>query len=255
MLGLGIHSARFGDTKTGKGNAVADDGRDKSRDALLSSALFQAMKPDEMDAILRMATDRRYRRGQVIFQKDDPGSSMMAVLSGRVRIGAMSLEGKEITLNMIDAGEVFGEIALLDGKSRSADATAFEDTHLLVIERRHFVPYLAGDKDLALRLLAVLCERLRQTSETLGDFVMFGLPARLGRTLIKLAGDYGKAAGPAVRIGIKLSQADLSRLVASSRESVNKQMRVWEDEGLVVKEGGLLTIRRPDELKRQSGLT
>ena len=66
MLGLGIHSARFGDTKTGKGNAVADDGRDKSRDALLSSALFQAMKPDEMDAILRMATDRRYRRGQVI---------------------------------------------------------------------------------------------------------------------------------------------------------------------------------------------
>jgi CRP/FNR family cyclic AMP-dependent transcriptional regulator len=106
-----------------------------------------------------------------------------------------------------------------------------------------------------LRLLAVLCEHLRRTSETLGDFVMFDLPARLGRTLIKLAGDYGKAAGPAMRIGIKLSQADLSRLVASSRESVNKQMRVWEDEGLVVKEGGLLTIRRPDELKRKCGLS
>jgi CRP/FNR family cyclic AMP-dependent transcriptional regulator len=106
-----------------------------------------------------------------------------------------------------------------------------------------------------LRLLAVLCEHLRRTSETLGDFVMFDLPARLGRTLIKLAGDYCKAAGPAMRIGIKLSQADLSRLVASSRESVNKQMRVWEDEGLVVKEGGLLTIRRPDELKRKCGLS
>jgi CRP/FNR family cyclic AMP-dependent transcriptional regulator len=234
---------------------VPDDGRVNRRDALLSSTLLQAMRPAELDGILRLATDRRYRRGQKIFQKDDPGSSMMAVLSGRVRIGAMSLDGKEITLNMIDAGEVFGEIALLDGKPRSADATAFEDVHLLVIERRHFVPYLEGDKDLALRLLAVLCERLRQTSETLGDFVMFDLPARLGRTLIKLADDYGKAAGPGVRIGIELSQADLSRLVASSRGSVNKQMRIWEDEDRVVKEGGLLTIKRPDELRRKSGMT
>lgn len=234
---------------------MPDDGRDNRRDALLSSDLFRAMRPEELEGILRMAADRRYRRGQVIFQKDDPGSSMMAVLSGRVRIGAMSLNGKEITLNMIDAGEVFGEIALLDGKPRSADATAFEDVHLLVIERRHFVPYLEGDKDLALRLLAVLCERLRDTSETLGDFVMFDLPARLGRTLIKLAGDYGKPVGPAVRIGIKLSQNDLSRLVASSRESVNKQMRAWEDEGLVLKEGGLLTIKRPEELKRMCGMT
>jgi CRP/FNR family cyclic AMP-dependent transcriptional regulator len=104
---------------------VADDGRDKRRDALLSSALFQAMNPDERDGILRMAADRHYRRGQVIFQSGNSGSSMMAVLSGRVRIGAMSLEGKEITLNMIDAGKVFGEIALLDGKPRSADATSF----------------------------------------------------------------------------------------------------------------------------------
>ena len=234
---------------------MAGDDRDIRRKALLSSSLFQAMKPEELDGILRMATERRFRRGQTIFQKDDPGSYMMAVLSGRVRIGAISLEGKEITLNMIDAGEVFGEIALLDGKPRSADATAIEDAHLLVIERRHFVPYLEGDKGLALRLLAVLCERLRQTSETLGDFVMFDLPARLGRTLIKLADDYGRPAGPAVRIGIKLSQNDLSRLVASSRESVNKQMRAWEDEGLVVKESGLLTILQPRELKRRVGLT
>lgn len=179
----------------------------------------------------------------------------MAVLSGRVRIGAMSLDGKEITLNMVDAGEVFGEIALLDGKPRSADATAFEDTHLLVIERRNFLPYLTGDKDLAVRLLSVLCERLRQTSETLSDVVMFDLPARLGRTLIKLAGDYGKTSPGGVRIGIKLSQADLSRLVASSRESVNKQMRQWEDDGLVVKDAGLLTIRNLDALKRQCGVT
>lgn len=233
---------------------MADDNRDIRRRALLSSSLFQAMQPEEMDSILRLATERRYRRGQTIFQKGDAGSSMMAVLNGRVRIGAISLEGKEITLNMIDSGEVFGEIALLDGKLRSADATAIEDTLLLVIERRHLQPLLEADRGLALRLLTVLCERLRQTSEALGDFVMFDLAARLGRTLVKLADDYGRPDGSGVKIGIKLSQNDLSRLVASSRESVNKQLRAWQDEGLVSKEGGLIVLPKVAELKRRVGL-
>ena len=233
---------------------MAEDNRDLRRRALLSSTLFQAMQPAELDGILRLATERRFRRGQTIFQKGDAGSSMMAVLGGRVRIGAISLEGKEITLNMIDAGEVFGEIALLDSKPRSADATAIEDTLLLVIERRNFLPFLEGDQGLALRLLAVLCDRLRQTSEALGDFVMFDLSARLGRTLVKLAADYGRPSGQGVRIGIKLSQSDLSRLVASSRESVNKQMRAWEEEGLVAKEGGLIVLLRPAELTRRVGI-
>ena len=212
------------------------------------------MQPGELEAVLRLSSERRYRKGQTIFQKGDAGSSMMAVLSGRVRIGAISLEGKEITLNMVDAGEVFGEIALLDGKPRSADATAIEDTLLLVIERRTFLPFLEADQSLALRLLSVLCERLRQTSEALGDFVMFDLEARLGRTLVKLADDYGRPNGQGVRISIKLSQNDLSRLVASSRESVNKQMRAWEEAGLVAKEGGLIVLPRLAELKRLVGL-
>ena len=230
------------------------DQGDPARTALLSSTLFQAMRPDEVDAILRMGIERRFKRGQTIFQKDDPGSSMMAVLSGRIRIGAMSMDGKEITLNIIDVGEVNGEIALLDGKPRSADAVAIEDTRVLVIERRDFVPFLEKNQDLTLRLLAVLCEKLRNTSEALGDLVMFDLPARLGRTLIKLAGDYGRTTPNGIRIGMKLSQSDLSRLVASSRESVNKQMRAWEDEGIVDKEGGLLVIRRLGELKRRAGM-
>ena len=120
--------------------------------------------------------------------------------------------------------------------------------------RSDFVPFLEKNQDLTLRLLAVLCEKLRNTSEALGDLVMFDLPARLGRTLIKLAGDYGRTTPNGIRIGMKLSQSDLSRLVASSRESVNKQMRAWEDEGIVDKEGGLLVIRRLGELKRRAGM-
>ena len=122
--------------------------RDARRAALLASPLFEAMQPAELDEILNFATERRVRRGQMIFQRGDNGSSMMAVLRGRVRISSVSGDGKEVTLNVISPGEIFGEIALLDGEPRSADATAIEDTLLLVVERRQFLPFLRQNEDL-----------------------------------------------------------------------------------------------------------
>ncbi len=224
--------------------------RDARRASLMKSPLFQAMTRDEMDAILELATERKIRRGQTIFQKGDEGTSMMAVLSGRVRIGAVSADGKEVTLNMINSGEVFGEIALLDGKPRSADASATEETTLLVLERKVFQPFLAENQDLVLRLLAVLCDRLRKTSVALEEIALFDLPARLARVLLKLADDYGRSTGNGIRIDFKLSQRDLSNLVASTRESVNKQLRTWRDTGVMDIDGGYLILLRPERLTR-----
>jgi CRP-like cAMP-binding protein len=167
-----------------------------------------------------------------------------------VRISSVSSDGKEVTLNVINPGEIFGEIALLDGEPRSADANAIEDTLLLVVERRHFVPFLRQNEDLYLRLLAVLCSRLRRTSMALEEIALFDLPVRLARVLLKLAGDYGRTAGNATRIDLKLSQRDLSNLVAASRESVNKQLRTWRESGAVDMEDGFIVLRQPDELRR-----
>jgi CRP-like cAMP-binding protein len=224
--------------------------RDARRNALQACPLFSAMKPEELDEILKFASERRYRRGQTILQRGDPGSSMMAVLRGRVRISSVSSDGKELTLNVINPGEVVGEIALLDGEPRSADATAIEDTLLLVVERRHFLPFLRQNEDLYLRLLAVLCRRLRRTSMALEEIALFDLPVRLARVLLKLGDDYGRPTPQGTRIELKLSQRDLSNLVASSRESVNKQLRTWREAGVVHFEEGLLVLRRPAELHR-----
>ena len=219
------------------------------RAALLSSSLFQAMSPDELAGIIAIASDRVIARGAVIFQKGDPGSSLMAVLKGSVRISTVSPEGKELTLNTIRPGEVFGEIALLDGKPRSADATATEETQLLVLERRLFMPMLRGNEDLLLRLLGTLCERLRRTSLALEEIALFDLPARLARVLVKLGQDYGRPGPEGVRIDVRLSQRDLSTLVAASRESVNKQLRHWRDDGVVSMDRGYLVLRRVGELE------
>jgi len=232
-----------------RGRRVAGLDRDTKRTALLASPLFQAMRPAELDGILKFSVERRAPRGMTIFQKGDTGDSMMAVLLGRVRISAISSDGKEITLNVINPGEVFGEIALLDGQPRSADASAIEDTALLVVERRHLVPFLRANEDLYLRLLAVLCARLRNTSMALEAIALLDLPGRLARLLLKLAGDYGHPAPGGVRIDVKLSQRDLATLVASTRESVNKQLRVWRDDGVVDLSSGYIVLRRPSELR------
>ena len=228
--------------------------RDSKREALLCSPLFAVMKPEELDQILDMATERRLRRGQVIFHRGDEGSFMMAVLHGRVRISTVSADGKEVTLNVINPGEILGEIAFLDGQRRSADAVAVEETTVLIVERKQFLPFLHRSEDLFLRVLSVLCSRLRRTSASLEDIALHDLPVRLARTLLRLAEDYGQTGKTGIRIGLKLSQRDLSNLVASSRESVNKQLRIWREDGLIDDESGYLILRRPTEIQQLSEL-
>ncbi len=224
--------------------------RGARRAALLASPMFQAMQPEELDEILKFSSERRFTRGATIFQQGDEGSSMMAVLVGRVRVSAVSGEGKEITLNTIGPGEVFGEIALLDGKPRSADVTAIEDTVLLVVERRHFIPFLRRNEDLFLRMLVVLCDRLRRTSMDLEGLALLELPARLARLMLKLADEHGAPCPEGIRIGQKLSQGALGQQVGSARETVNKQLKSWERDGIVRREpSGHYILCRPDELR------
>src|SRR5258708_20929985 len=130
------------------------------RTILRNHALFAHLTPGEIDQLLAHARAAHYRHGEVIFHKASPGTGMMAVLNGQVRISAPSPDGREIVLNMITAGEVFGEIALLDGKDRTADAVAQTDCELLVIGRRSFVPFLMSNPEVPLRLLPPLRERL-----------------------------------------------------------------------------------------------
>jgi len=220
------------------------------REALLSSAFFRSMRPQEIDEILGFAVERRFTRGTTLFSKGDPGTSMMAVLTGRLRAVNVSAEGKEVILNVIGPGEIVGEIALLDGKPRSSDVVVVEDTTAMVVERRDFMPFLLRHESLVERLLVVLCDRLRRTSGALEEIALFDLPARLARLLVKLAADYGKPhEGGGIRIGMKLSQRDLSSLVASTRESINKQLRIWRQAGTIDLVDNHIVLLQPQNLR------
>lgn len=221
--------------------------------ALLSNHwLLGHLDGAEIERLGRHARIQRHRAHEVIFRKGDAGQGMMAVLSGRVKIGATSGKDKEVVLAIIGPGEVFGEIALLDGKPRTADATAMEPTELLVLDRRDFMPCLEHHPEVCLRIINVLCDRLRRTNEQLEDTLFLVRSARLAKTLLRLAREYGMRTPDGVRIDIKLSQRELGYLVGMRRESLNRQLGHWRDQGLIAIEGGRISIRDPARLERAS---
>jgi CRP-like cAMP-binding protein len=211
--------------------------------------LLATLDDDALDTLLAVASERRFTNNQVIFQKGDPGTSMMAVLSGRVRISAYSEDGREIILNMIDAGQLFGEIALLDGKDRTADATAMGKTEILVLDRRDFLPFLERNPKSAVQLIEVLCARLRRTSEMVESIAFLDFGARLARLLVQMSEHYGKETADGLLIDIRISQADLGNLIASTRESVNRQLSAWTQDGVIAVDQGKITILDQDTLE------
>jgi len=153
-----------------------------------------------------------------------------------------SVDGRQVVLTTFREGDVFGEIALLDGKDRTADAVAQTDCELLVIERRSFVPFLMSNPEVALRLLAVLCERLRRTTEQVEDMLFRDLPSRLAKKLLSLAAASGERSERGLRIATRLSQRELGTMVGMSRESVNKQLRQWQGDGIIASEHGCILL-------------
>jgi CRP-like cAMP-binding protein len=219
------------------------------RAILKNHALFGHLTEAEIEQLLAHARVAHYRAGEAIFLKASPGTGMMAVLKGQVRISAPSTEGREIVLNTIREGEVFGEIALLDGKERTADATAQSACELLVIERRSFVPFLRNNPEVGLRLIAVLCERLRRTTEQVEDMLFRDLPSRLAKKLLELAAASTERSPAGLPVATRLSQREIGAMIGISRESINKQLRQWQAEGLLSLESGSVVLTNERELR------
>jgi CRP-like cAMP-binding protein len=218
--------------------------------ALVGHELFNQIAVTEREQLLSLGVERQFNDGQLIFQRGDPGNSMMLVLQGQVRISIVSEEGKELIFNIIQSGECFGEIALLDGQPRSADATAVGKCTLFTLARQDFIPVLERHPQVAIRLMILLCRRLRTVTTFTERLVFENLPARLARLLIKLAETESVPTPAGICITRKLSQKEIGGLVATSRESVNKQLQTWRIEGLLTLERGYITLLKPAVLKR-----
>jgi CRP/FNR family cyclic AMP-dependent transcriptional regulator len=165
-----------------------------------------------------------------------------------VKISSPSVDGREIVLNIIKAGELFGEIAMLDGRERSADATAAEDCELLVVYRRDFIPFLERRSDICIMLLETICQRLRQTSEQVEDVVFGDLGSRVAKALLRLA-QTARAQDERTAV-LRVTQQELGSMVGGARESVNRHLQVWQTAGLIKLGKGSISIRDVSGLQR-----
>jgi CRP-like cAMP-binding protein len=220
------------------------------RAALSGNELFGVLSGDQLDRVIGRGVTATFPGRRVVFQKNEPGDSLMVVLNGRIKISTMSMDGREAVLNFILPGGVLGEIALLDGGVRTADATASEPTEVFVLRRRDLIPLLREQPDIAVQLIEVLCRKLRGTTEQVEASMFSNTPSRMARALLRLAASHGHRQGASgVRIEVKLSQRDLGGYVGLARENVNRQLSAWRDEGLVSVEQGYITLLDPTRLQ------
>src|SRR5215813_15397145 len=241
MPALGAASTRGGSPPIRQGARRCRPTRDKLS-LLRNHSLFRDLPPTVIEHLGSYMKTRRVARGNTIFAKGDPGTGLMGVLVGTVKVSVASADGKDIVLNVFHEGEVFGEIALLDGRPRTADAIAMSDCELVVIERRDFVPFLQDHPDVTLKFIEILCSRLRRTSEQVQDVTFLNLPTRLAKTLLKLAAEED---GSTAKRKVTITQREISQMIGRSRESTNKQLRVWAKRGWIKLERGGVSVLAP----------
>ncbi len=203
--------------------------RERKKAFLTDHFVFDALSDGDIGLLLENTHSRKYVADEVIFFKGDPTTGMMAVVSGCVQIRTVSEAGKQLVLNTMREGEMLGEIGVLDGGERTADAVAVEPTELLTIDRRAFLDLINRNPDFSMTLMEILCSRIRGTSEQAEDLALLDLKKRLAKKLLGLA-DEEKEGGKAV---IRHSQQDLASMVGITRESINKHLGAWAKDGLI----------------------
>ena len=204
------------------------------------NSLFRGLAAEILDEIVKLASRRSCEEGTVVFLRGDPGDSLYGVITGRVRISVSGPGGKEVFLNIMEPGESFGEIALLDGEPRTATATALAQTELLVLRREHFVALLGREPSIALHLIRLLCRRARWTSELMEDSALLDAPARLAKRLLSLATLHGRETPDGPKLSI--SQEELAQFLGLSRQIVNQHLQAWRAKGWISLGRGSVTI-------------
>src|ERR1700719_11467 len=208
--------------------------------------IFCDLDNEAFEQLCRYAKHSTLKRGTTIVSKGDPGNSLIAVISGTVKISVTSPDGRSAILNLIGPGEIFGEVALLDGHARTAHATANTNCEIYVIDRRDFIPFVRSQPALAMKLIELLCTRLRWTSDQVEEVILQNLPGRLASALIRLTEKHKLAQGGRT---IAITQQEISEMVGMTRESINKQLRAWATRSWVRLEHGAIVVLNPEMLR------
>lgn len=214
-------------------------------------SLFASLSDDDVRLLMAAAKRRTFRAGEAIFHRDDPGQVLYVIKEGKVKICLISPDGQEISLVVFGKGECFGELALLDGLPRSADAIALEKVECYTLQRSDFHNAIMKNPKIAIQVLEVLSKRLRSTDQQVEDLIFLDVYGRVAKKLLELAESHGTKVDDGTRIEVRLTQQELASMVGASRESVNKVLGYFTDKKFISADKQRITLHRVEDLKRR----
>ena len=217
-------------------------------DDLRRVPLFSDLSEGDLVRFAEITREREYPRNSVILFEDDPGDSLYIVSTGQVKVVLIGEDGREVILSVLNDGDFFGEMSLIDDEPRSAHVIAMKDSRLLVLRRDDFQQQINQHPSIAVKLLRVLVQRLRRADAKIGGLVLLDVNGRVAKLLVDLADEGG---GP--RITRKLTHHTIAQMIGSSRETVSRAMRELADRGLVDVTRREITIKNREGLAALAG--
>mgnify|MGYP001205678312 CR=1 FL=1 len=215
-------------------------------DFLITVPIFSEMDQDSLIEVSKITTERSYPKGSMIILEEEYGDKLFIVQSGTVKITRVNDEGKEVILALLGSSEIFGEMAILDGESRSANVLAQEACSLLVISREDFINILKKNFKVSFALMSELAKKLRKSDLQIEALSLSDAEHRIGVSILNLAEDMGVIRNGKVTIQNLPFQQDIANMAGTSRETVSRGMKTFEDRNLILKEGHTVII--PDYL-------
>jgi CRP/FNR family transcriptional regulator, cyclic AMP receptor protein len=217
-------------------------GTDERVRLFLKNNTFLGSLPDAaLDALIRRGHVKKYSAGDVICRRQQHGDTLMVILTGWIKITNSNVDGKEIVLNFLGAGDTSGEIAVLDGRGRTADATALEESEVFVVYARDVLPTLTAHPRALLEIVHLLCEKLRVASAIIEDNSL-DMRRRIARGLMRLALQHGRVSQEGIRVSLAVSQSELGGYLGLSRENVNRQLGRLRDANVIRNDGAQIIV-------------
>lgn len=214
--------------------------------------LFEEMTSEDMGKIERATRMESVKKKTPIFFPGDPSQQIYLLKEGRVKLSRISEEGREVTIALLEAGEIFGELEVLDDAPRDTLAEALDDSKICVVSKKIFLEMVRSKPDFSFRLTKLIGFRMRKIESRVEDLVFRDVPARLAHLLLELAKDYGRKADLGLLLKIKITHQEIANLIGSIRETVSAVLGDFKRDGWIAFEGRQIILLRPDLLEKRS---
>lgn len=211
--------------------------------------LFEGLGDEQLDAIALVTITRRFDKHQVIILAEEEGDALFIISSGQVKVSIVSEDGREVILSLLGTGSVFGELSLLDGKPRSANVVATENTDLYMLRRSDFLQLAYKVPQIAVGLLAELAARLRKTDRKIGGLALLDVTSRISETLLQLADEHGTETDGGVVLKSRPTHQQIANMSGTTRETVSRVLKRLEKQGYISTEGRTITIVHEEDRK------